>query len=988
MSRLQPMRRLTGGRIDRQRSLRFTFDGRAFTGQAGDTLASALLANGVHLMGRSFKYHRPRGVVAHGSAEPNALVQLEQGGGLTDPNQRATVVELFEGLNARSQNRWPSLRHDVGVVNDPLMPLFPAGFYYKTFMWPRSFWDRVYEPIIRRAAGLGRAPDRPDPERYAHRHAHVDVLVVGAGPAGLMAALAAGRQGARVLVCDEQNEFGGSLLDAGTLPAWAEAAVAELAAMPEVRLLPRTTCAAYGDHEHLVLVERVQDHLAPEARDPDRPRQRLWQVRAGRVILATGAIERPLVFHQNDRPGIMLGSAAVAFAKRWAVKPGHRVLVFTNGVDGYRQALALTALDIEVPAIVDLRHDPQGFGPSEAAAAGIPVLAGHGITGTSGRLRVRAAKVAPIARGIDAVWARPRTIACDAIAMAGGWNPAVHLWCQSRGQLRFDETIQAFVPAEGPAAASVVGAANGTFDLALAMAEGAAAGGGGVDLPPVDPTPTGTGPIEAVPTDARRPLAFVDFQNDVQAKDLHLAVREGFRSIEHVKRYTTTGMATDQGKTSNVNALAVVAAARGSTVPSVGTTTFRPPYTPVTFGAIVGANRRDLFDPLRTTPMHAWHVAAGAAFEDVGPWRRAWYYPEPGERRGDAVRREALAVRRAAGLFDASTLGKIDVRGPDARTFLDRIYTNGWSKLAPGRVRYGLMLDDAGFVVDDGTAACLADDHFHMTTTTGGAARVLARLEEWLQTEWPELRVDLTSVTEQWAVAALSGPRAREILAALTDLDLAPEAFPHMTWREGRVAGVPARVFRVSFTGEVGFEINVPSGYGLHLWRELVRVGEPPGLTVYGTETMHLLRAEKGFVVVGQDTDGTVTPHDLGLDGLVSRTKGDFVGKRGLARADLVRSDRRQLVGLVVDDPDIVLEEGAQVVEAGANWRVPPVRIIGWVTSSYASPTLGRGIAFALIEGGRARLGQPVWIPDGTHHVEATVTTTRFYDPDGEKLRC
>ncbi|TVQ41404.1 MAG: sarcosine oxidase subunit alpha family protein [Geminicoccaceae bacterium] len=982
------MRRLTGGRIDRQRGLRFTFDGKTYTGQAGDTLASALLANGVHLMGRSFKYHRPRGVLSHGSAEPNALVQLEQGGGLSDPNQRATVVELFEGLNATSQNRWPSLRRDVGAINDLLMPFFPAGFYYKTFMWPRAFWDRVYEPIIRQAAGLGRAPSRPDPEHYAHRHVHADVLVVGAGPAGLMAALAAGRSGARVILCDEQNELGGSLLDRGTLPAWAEAALAELTALPEVRLLPRTTCAAYDDHEHLLLVERVQDHLAPRERDPDQPRQRLWQVRAKRVILATGAIERPIVLHQNDRPGIMLGSAALAFAQRWAVKPGHRVLVVTNGSDGYRQALALNALDIEVPAIVDLRHAPAGFGPGEAEAAGIPVLAGHSVTGTAGRLRVEAARVAPIAQGIDAIWSRPRTIACDAIAMAGGWNPSVHLWCQGRGKLRFDEAIQAFVPSEGPAAATVVGAANGTFDLAAAMAEGAAAGGGGGELPELVPTTTSVGPIKVAPTDARRMVAFVDLQNDVQAKDVRLAVKEGFRSVEHVKRYTTTGMATDQGKTSNVNALAVVAAAEGTTVPAVGTTTFRSPYTPVTFGAIVGANRRELFDPVRTTPMHPWHVENGALFEDVGQWKRAWYYPERGETKFDAVRREALAVREAAGLFDASTLGKIDVRGPDARTFLNRVYTNAWSKLAPGRVRYGLMLNDAGFVIDDGTTACLADNHFHMTTTTGGAARVLAWLEEWLQTEWPELRVHLTSVTEQWAVAALSGPKARDILAQLTDADLGAQAFPHMSWQAATVAGLPARIFRVSFTGEVGFEINVPSDGGLHLWQELVRVGRPLGLSVYGTETMHLLRAEKGFVVVGQDTDGTVTPFDLGMEWIVARSKGDFIGKRGLERPDLKAANRRQLVGLVVDDPSVVLEEGAQVVAAGTDYRRTPVKIIGWVTSSYPSPTLGRGIAFALIEGGFARMGQPVWIPGPVSHVEATITTTQFYDPEGLRLRC
>ncbi len=970
------MRLPTGGRIDRERPLRFTFDGRACTGYAGDTLASALLASGVRVLGRSFKYHRPRGVLTHGSAEPNALVQLDQGDGRVDPNQRATAVEVFEGLNARSQNRWPSLRFDVGAVADAAMPLLPAGFYYKTFMWPRAFWQRVYEPAIRRAAGLGRAPELRDPESYAHRHAHADLLVVGAGPAGLMAALAAGRRGLRVILADEQNELGGSLLDDGALPGWAEAAVAELRSLPEVTLLPRTTCAAYGDHEHLILLERVQDHLPPAERHPAQPRQRLWQVYARRVVLATGAIERPLIFPGNDRPGVMLGSAMRAFARRWAVRAGRRAVVLTNGSDGYCQALDLAALGIEVVAIVDLRTEPEGFGPAAAEAAGLRVLPGHAIVGTRGRLGLTAVDV----HGHG----RTETVACDALAMAGGRNPTVHLWCQGRGTLRFVTAIQAFVPDVGPDAATVVGAANGTFDLARALAEGAVAGGGGIELPEPATAPVTVGPIE-VRAEGR---AFLDFQNDVQAKDVDLALREGFGAIEHVKRYTTTGMGTDQGKTSNVNALALVAGLAGMAIPAVGTTTFRAPFTPVTFGAVAGANRADLFDPVRTTPMHGWHVAAGARFEDVGQWRRAWYYPKDGEDRDAAVRREALAVRQAAGLFDASTLGKIDVRGPDAREFLNRVYTNAWSKLAPGRVRYGLMLNDAGFVIDDGTTACMADDHFHMTTTTGGAARVLAWLEEWLQTEWPDLDVYLTSVTEQWAVAALSGPRAREILARLTDLDLEPDALPHMSWQGAVVAGLEARVFRVSFTGEAGFEINVASDDGPEIWRELVRVGEPLGLTVYGTETMHLLRAEKGFVVVGQDTDGTVTPLDLGMDWILSAAKGDFLGKRGLQRPDLVRADRRQLVGLLTDDPTLVLEEGAQVVEVGTDWRHPPVHAIGWVTSSYWSPALGRSIAFALIEGGFARMGAAVWVPGPERHVAATVTRTRFYDPEGHRLAC
>ncbi|MCB1972536.1 MAG: (2Fe-2S)-binding protein, partial [Geminicoccaceae bacterium] len=733
----QPYRVAGGVLIDRSRPLRFTFDGRSHDGFEGDTLASALLAHGIHLMGRSFKYHRPRGPIAAGSEEPNALVQLDGDHGRTDPNTRATMVELHDGLRAESQNRWPSLRHDVGVVNDVLSPLFPAAFYYKTFMWPKSWWDKVYEPIIRRAAGLGHAPAGPDPDRYTHRHTHCDVLIVGAGPAGLAAALAAGRRGERVILVEENARAGGSILSEGDSPlaGWLENAVRELENNDRVTLLTRTTLMAYYDHNYLTALERVADHKA--APENGEPRQRLWRIRAGRVVLATGAIERPLVFSGNDRPGVMLASAARAYLHRHAVLVGRNPLIFTNNDSAYRTALDMAKAGASVAAIVDIRRDPQGPLVEAARKAGLRVIDGSVVVGTTGRHRVHEAAVA----GIDdegRLQARLGTpIGCDCVLMSGGWNPNVSLFSQSRGKLRFDDTLAAFVPDFGIQPVVCAGACTGALGTADALAQGAEAGGGNIDLPVVDEAPEGPmRPVWVVPSDrsGSRSKAFVDFQNDVTAKDLGIAVREGMVSIEHVKRFTTTGMATDQGKTSNVNALAIVAGQLGAPIPAVGTTTFRPPYTPLTFGAIVGHSRGRLFDPVRKTPMHGWAEANGAVFEDVGNWKRARYYPRSGEDMHAAVLRECRQVRESCGMLDASTLGKIDVQGKDAREFLNRVYTNAWMKLAPGKCRYGLMLRDDGFVFDDGVTACIADDHFHMTTTTGGAPRVLAWLEDLSQT--------------------------------------------------------------------------------------------------------------------------------------------------------------------------------------------------------------------------------------------------------------
>ncbi|WP_366655757.1 sarcosine oxidase subunit alpha family protein [Fodinicurvata sp. EGI_FJ10296] len=1009
----QPNRLTDGGRIDRTSPVRFRFNGLTLDGYHGDTLAAALLANDVHLIARSFKYHRPRGIVSAGAEEPNALVQIGRGAARTDPNIRATQADLYEGMEAESQNCWPSVGLDVSAVNDVLNPLFAAGFYYKTFMWPASFW-KGYEYVIRRAAGLGRSPREDDPDRYDQRYDFCDVLVAGAGPAGISAALAAARTGARVILCDEQSEPGGSLLsepadgitlDGNPAADWVASAVAELASYDTVTILPRTTCFGYYQDNFLGLLERVTDHMAPANRPVAMPRQRLWKVRARRTVLATGAIERSMVFHGNDRPGVMLAASVRSYINRYAVLPGKRIVVFANNDGAYRTALDADRAGADV-TVVDIRPRPRGALPNAARAAGIEIVAGHAVTETKGRTKLkRVAVMALSSDGSGVTGPGPRWIDTDILAVSGGWNPAVHLFSQARGTLGFDPEHDTFIPDRPGQGTASAGSCAGTWTLAGCLAEGHRAGAQGAiaagiaaPAPPLsDPavsdrlageiTPMRTIWQLPNPRPAHRVRAFVDQQNDVTAKDLKLAIREGFSSVEHVKRYTTTGMGTDQGKIGNVTALGIVAEAMASTIPDVGVTTFRPPYTPVTLGAIAGRSVKALYDPVRTTPIHEWHAAKGAMFENVGQWKRAWYYPKPGETMDAAVKRECAAVRSSAGLLDATTLGKIDIQGRDAAEFLNRIYTNGWLKLGVGRARYGLMLGEDGMVKDDGVTTRLADDHFHMTTTTGGAATVLSWLEEWHQTEWPSLEVFLTSVTEQWAVMTLGGPKSRDILARLCpDIDLSAEAFPFMTVRYGHVAGVPARVFRISFTGELSFEINVPASYGLAVWTALMETGAEDGLTPYGTESMHVLRAEKGLIIVGQETDGTITPPDLGMDWISGKKAADYIGKRSLARTDTIRPDRKHLVGLLPTDRGLVLEEGAHIV-ASPDLPAPPVPMLGHVTSSYDSPNVGGSFALALIAGGRDMQGRTLYAvaPDGRTTIPVTVTSPVFVDPEGER---
>ncbi|WP_378948670.1 sarcosine oxidase subunit alpha [Mesorhizobium sp. ANAO-SY3R2] len=990
--------RISGqGRLTPAKTARFTFDGKSFTGLAGDTVASALLANGVHLVGRSFKYHRPRGILSAGAEEPNALVTVERDAARKTPNVRATVQEVYDGLTVSSQNRWPSLSFDVGAVNDLASPFFSAGFYYKTFMWPKAAWHKIYEPNIRAAAGLGVAPDQPDPDHYSSRFAHCEVLVLGGGAAGIAAALAAAETGVRVILCDEQAEFGGALrfekgavIDGQDGWAWAQTAVATLAAMDNVTVLPRTTAFGYYAQNFVGLVERVTDHLASPGRD--EPRERLWQVRAKRVVIATGAIERHMVFANNDRPGVMLASAARTFLNHYGVVVGRNVGVYTANDSAYAAAIDLKKAGVGIAAIVDLRDNPAGPLIDEARALGIEINDGRAVISANGTKRIKSMTVQPKAGGPE------RTIAVDALLMSAGWTPSVHMFSQSRGKVAFDDATKRFLPGTYAQDCVSVGACNGSDSLEDTVEQALAAGSAAAKHVGAKPSKAvsikvegsegwtgsmlGAGPGAGADTTVK---AFVDFQNDVTAKDIRQAVHEGMRSIEHVKRFTTNGMATDQGKTSNMHGLAIAADALGKDIPQVGLTTFRAPYTPVTFGAIVNHARHGLFDPTRKTATHAWAEAHGAVFEDVGQWKRAWYFPRAGEDMHQAVNRECATVRQTAGLFDASTLGKIEVVGPDAARFMELLYTNPWEKLEVGRCRYGIMLREDGFIYDDGVVGRLAQDRFHVTTTTGGAARVMNHMEDYLQTEFPNLDVWLTSISEQWAVIAVQGPNSRKIIEPLVEgIDMSDEAMPHMSVREGKICGVPTRLFRMSFTGERGFEVNVPADYGRAVWEALWAEGQKHGACAYGTEAMHVLRAEKGYIIVGQDTDGTVTPNDAGLDWAVGKKKADFVGIRGMTRPDLVAKGRRQLVGLKTKDPRTVLEEGAQIVENPK--QAIPMKMIGHVTSSYWSANCDRSIAMALVTGGRDRMGETLYVPMPDGVIEVEVTGAVFFDEKGERL--
>ncbi|MFN4098958.1 MAG: sarcosine oxidase subunit alpha family protein [Pararhodobacter sp.] len=986
----------TGGRlIDRSRPMDFTFNGKPMRGYAGDTLASALLANGQVLVGRSFKYHRPRGHVAAGAEEPNALVGLGEGQRY-EPNQRTTTTELFSGLKAVSQNHWPSLELDVGAVNSKLSRFLPAGFYYKTFISPRPFWKHLYEPFIRRSAGLGKAPDAEttDADRYEQIYAFCDVLVAGAGLAGLTAALGAAQQGKRVIVM-EQAVFGGRVVTDGariddlSAAGWQVEAMETLGSMPNVTILPRTMVAGVHDHGYVLGYERVADHT-PGA---DKPRHRLWRVRAGHVINATGAIERPLSFAGNDIPGVMLASAVRDYLANWAVVPGKRVVIVTNNDDAYRTALALHGAGVSV-VVVDARPEARGALPERARALGIRIAEGMAIRQVQGGKQVTGVA---LCRQDGDGGAVVETLDCDAVGMSGGWSPAVHLWSHCGGKLLWDEAGAFFRPdparpplgADGKAFVTSLGSANGVMQTADVMAEALAAfpGDSPVARTAVSEPEAPLLPVWMMPAKASyelRSKMWLDPQNDVKVSDVQLAAQEGYASVEHAKRYTTLGMATDQGKLSNINGLAILSDALGQPIPQTGTTTFRPPYTPISLGVIGAEARGGIFQPLRKTPVTDWQAEHGAHWEPVGLWRRPYCYPLEGESHQDAVRREITQVRTSVGLLDASTLGKLLVKGPDAGRFLDMLYTNVMSSLPVGKCRYGLMCNENGFLSDDGVVARLSDDTWLCHTTSGGADRIHAWMEDWLQCEWWDWQVHVVNLTEQFAQIAVVGPNARKVLESLGGMDVSKDAFPFMEWREGKLGGFDARAFRISFSGELSYEIAVPASQGLGFWQALMAAGAEHGIAPYGTEALHVLRAEKGFIMIGDETDGTVIPQDLGLSWAISKKKADFLGKRGMERMAMVSADRWQLVGLETLDGS-VLPDGALAPLPGKNDNGQQ-QTQGRVTSTYFSPTLGKGIALALVHRGPQRMGEVVQFQAaGTGTVAARIVDACFYDKAGEK---
>ena len=972
----QQRRVAAGGLIDRAAPLPFTFDGQSYRGFAGDTLASALMANGVRLLGRSFKYHRPRGLLAAGSEEPNALVELRSGA-RREPNTPATVIELFAGLEARSQNRFPSLAFDLMAVNGLLGGLFGAGFYYKTFMWPASFWERVYEPLIRRAAGLGRAAEAPDPDHYERAHLHCDVLVIGAGPAGLSAALAAARAGARVVLADEDSRPGGRLLSERPVgehgPAWADAAIAELRAMPEVRVMPRTTVFGAWDHGTFGAVERNADHLPEPAHGP---RQTYWRIVARRCILAAGAIERPLVFPGNDKPGVLLAGAARAYVNRWAAMPGTRAVVVTAGPEGSRTVADLQAAGIEVAAVV-------ARDPDTAPRGDTMVIAGGHIARTRGRHGVTGVDV------MDSIGQTHR-IEADMVAMAGGWNPNLSLTCHLGGRPTWDPALSAFVPGTLPPGMAVAGAAAGRFGLEAALADGArlgadaAASCGFAVSPAPYPAPTSPAPSPVWLMPRGKGKAFVDFQHDVTVDDIALSHREGFRSVEHLKRYTTLGMATDQGKLSNINGLALMAELTGASIAETGTTMFRPPYTAVTIGALAGHSIGRDMRPTRLTPAHDWAVEQGAELMEAGAWIRASHFPQHGEDWLAACDREAATVRMAAGLCDVSTLGKIELTGPDVGAFLDRLYTGTFSTLGVGRIRYGLMLREDGFVMDDGTTARLEPGRWIMTTTTAQAAPVLAHMEFCHQVLWPDLDVQFCTVTDQWAQFSVAGPRARAVIEQAIEGDVSDAALPYMGVTIVRAVGVRARVFRVSFSGEMAYEIAVPARHGNALARALMAAGLPLGMVPYGTEALGVLRIEKGHPA-GPELNGQTTGRDLGLVKMMS-TKKDYIGRAMAQRPALLSHTRPSLVGLRPIEAGQRLRAGAHLLEPDLKIGVPADR--GWITSAGHSPSLG-WIALGMLSDGAAHMGTRVRAYDPIRGGDTMVEVVPpcFIDPEGVRLR-
>ncbi len=995
----QPFRLNKEGLINRKKKISFTFNGKKLFGYEGDTIASALIANGIHLVGRSFKYHRPRGFFGAGVEEPNAKLQVEFNGH-SEPNVNATEMELVEGLSATSQNCWPSVNFDIGAINNFLKMFFPAGFYYKTFMWPKSFWYKIYEPFIRKAAGLGVASIEKDKERYEHKFEYCDLLVTGSGPSGLASAYAAAKNGAKVILAEDKPRFGGTLLtddvsiDNLSGKDWAEKIITELKSMPNVTVKNRSQVFGYYDHNMLVMFERVSDHL--EKKSKFTPRQRLWYIRAKETILSTGSIERPIVFGNNDTPGIFLSAAAKEYMKVYGVLVGKKPLIFTNNDSAYETALEFKKNNVE-PIILDTREEHSSELIDEAKSKGIDIRFSHGVIVANGYKKVKSAKIGKLNKDKNS-FDKIETVDCDCICVSGFWTPSVHLASQSGNKLKYEEKIDAFIPDKKKQHETSVGAANGSFTLEESLKHGFENGSNlsakitetktEISIPNVNEKKYGAhDKFWCMPLPKNEnPKRFVDFQNDVSVSDIEIALREGYRSIEHVKRYTTLGMATDQGRTSNLNGLQLVSNIENKIVPEVGHTTFRPPFTPITIGTIVGREVGMEYMPTRKTPMHEWHEKNNAVFVDAGAWKRPRYYKQGSETLFEASKREAKNVRENVGICDVTTLGKIDIKGPDAAEFLNRVYTNAWMKLPVGKARYGLMLREDGIVMDDGTTTRISENHYHMTTTTAQAANVLSHLEYYLQIVWPELNVNVVSTTEQWAGAAIAGPKSRDMLSKLyPELDVSNDALPFMGYKEAEFFGVPSRIFRISFSGELAYEINVKSDHGMFMWEKMMEVGKEFGNQPYGTEALSTLRIEMGHVA-GPELDGRTIPSDVSLNGLVSKKK-DFIGKNSLGREAFNVESRQKIVGLIPIDRKSSIPEGSHIVQ-DQNAKLPNPKL-GHVSSSCWSVENNNPFSLAIMKDGKNMIGKKFFAvsPLKNKSIEVEVISSHYVDPEGKRVR-
>ncbi len=987
------------GMVNRKKKISFTFNGKKYFGYEGDTIASALIANGVHLVGRSFKYHRPRGFFGVGVDEPYAILQLERNNE-RDPNIRATEQEIFEGLEVKSVNCWPSVNFDIGAINNFLKMFFPAGFYYKTFMWPPSFWYKIYEPFIRMAAGFGEASIKHDKERYEHKYEYCDLLITGSGPSGLASAYAAAKNGARVILAEDKPRYGGSLLSSDvnignqTGAEWSEKIITELKSMSNVIVKNRSQVFGYYDHNMLVMSERISDHLPKTQKY--LPKQRLWYIRAKEVLISSGSIERPLVFGNNDTPGVMLSSAAKEYIKVYGVLVGKKPLIFTNNDSGYETAIEFKKNGVN-PLILDTRKEPSSDIITEAKNLGIEIKYSYVVVAAKGYKKVKSADIAKISDNKKDL-SNIENIECDCICVSGFWTPSIHLASQSGNKSEFNEKIDAFIPKKSKQKENTIGSANGKFTLEETINEAFNKGyevsnkitenNNKVSIPTVvEKKSSEHDKFWCVPLPKGKSYKrFLDFQNDVAVTDIELALREGFRSIEHVKRYTTLGMATDQGKTSNLNGLQLVSDIENKVVPQVGHTTFRPPYTPVSIGAIVGREVGKHSKPTRKSPMHEWHEKNNAVFVDAGVWLRPRYYKQGNETLFEASKREAKNVRKNVGVCDVTTLGKIDVKGPDAAEFLNRVYTNAWLKLPVGKARYGVMLREDGIVMDDGTTTRISENHYHMTTTTAQAANVLSHLEYYLQLVWPELNVNVVSTTEQWAGAAIAGPNSRALLMKLfPNTDVSNEALPFMGYKEADLFGIPAKIYRISFSGELAYEVNVESDYGNFMWEKIIEVGKEFQIQAYGTEALSTLRIEMGHVA-GSELDGRTIPHDTSLEGLVSKKK-DFIGKRSLSRSAFTKPDREKIVGVVPLDKTTSIPEGSYIVK-DPKAKLPNPKL-GHVSASCWSVEYDNPFSLAIIKDGKNMIGQKLFAmsPLKNKTIPVEIVSSHYVDPEGKRVR-